>query len=167
MLAKRCRKRSKTGQISIRCFRFRRVPRPIRDAFLYPSTEEIDWGCTTDGGDIDDGLMASQIIVEESGTAGGLATGEEAYTLLDNRRLRNLILDELYELSSFCKMRSIELSQEDETRDQTGSSSCEGAVNLGWVARAARRTRAGRWRRELPAKRAECGRRELSVGGAS
>ena len=76
---------------------------------------EIDWGCTTDGGDIDDGLMASQIIVEESGTAGGLATGEEAYTLLDNRRLRNLILDELYELSSFCKMRSIELSQEEKS----------------------------------------------------
>jgi len=50
--------------------------------------------------------------LEESGTAGGVATGDEAYTLLDHRRLRNLILDELYELSSFCKMRSLELSQE-------------------------------------------------------
>ena len=67
---------------------------------------EIDWGSNEDEG------LASQIIVEESGTAGGVATGEEAYTLLDNRRLRNQILDELYELSSFCQMRSIELMQE-------------------------------------------------------
>ncbi len=74
---------------------------------------EIDWGSTTTDGDIDG--LASQIIVEESGTAGGVATGEEAYTLLDNRRLRNQILDELYELSSFCKMRSIELSQEEKS----------------------------------------------------
>ena len=35
-----------------------------------------------------------------------------AYCILDNRRLRNMVIDELNELSSFCKMRSIERSQE-------------------------------------------------------
>ena len=44
--------------------------------------------------------------------AGGTASGDEAYLILDNRNLRNKILDELNELSTFCKMRSLELSHE-------------------------------------------------------
>ena len=67
--------------------------------------EEIDWGDiivedTSSGNDIDwgdvDALdISSQIVIEDSGTAGGVASGDEAYLILDNRRLRNLVVDEL------------------------------------------------------------------------
>jgi len=64
----------------------------------------IDWGAVDD--------LATEIVIEDSGIAAGVASGIEAYCILDNRRLRNMVIDELNELSSFCKMRSIERSQE-------------------------------------------------------
>ncbi len=82
---------------------------------------DIDWGdiavdseepITVDWSAVDDDDLSSQIVLEDSGTAGGVATGTDAFCILDNLRLRNLLLDELTELSSFCKMRAIELSQE-------------------------------------------------------
>ena len=66
--------------------------------------QEIDWGAVDD--------ITSNIVIEESGTSGGVASGDEAYLILDNRRLRNSVIDELNELATFCKMKSIELSQE-------------------------------------------------------
>ena len=67
-------------------------------------TAEIDWGVGND----DD--LSCQIVLEDSGTSGGVATGNEAFCVLDNKRLRNLVLDELNELAVFCKTRCIELS---------------------------------------------------------
>jgi len=69
-------------------------------------TAEIDWGVTS--GEADD--LSAQIVLEDSGTAGGVATGNEAFSVLDNKRLRNLVLDELNELAVFCKTRCVELS---------------------------------------------------------
>jgi hypothetical protein len=83
------------------------------------AVEDIDWGdITVEDPESEMDCVAvvedvcSEIVIEESGTTGGIATGDEAYLLLDNRRLRNVVLDELHELSAFCKMRANELSQE-------------------------------------------------------
>ena len=82
---------------------------------------EIDWGdegvageggLPTDAIDWGDEDISAQIVVEDSGTSGGVATGSEAMTILDNLRLRNLVLDDLNELSVFCSLRRLELSQE-------------------------------------------------------
>ena len=71
---------------------------------------EIDFGsrdgCEIDYGDVD----VSAIVVEEGGLAGGVAKDEEALRLLDNRRTRALILDELDELSGFLTQRLVEKS---------------------------------------------------------
>ena len=66
--------------------------------------QDIDWSAVDD--------ISSNIVIEESGTSGGVASGDEAYLILDNRRLRNSVIDELNELATFCKMKSMELSQE-------------------------------------------------------
>ena len=82
-------------------------------------TPDIDWGDLvveeTDTGEIDWGIgdaedLSAQIVLEDSGTSGGVATGNEAFSILDNKRLRNLVLDELNELAVFCKIRCVELS---------------------------------------------------------
>ena len=71
---------------------------------------EIDFG-TEEGGDIDFGdVDVSAIVVEEGGLAGGVAKDEEALRMLDNRRTRALILDELEELSGFLTQRLVEKS---------------------------------------------------------
>jgi len=50
------------------------------------------------------------IVVEEGGLAGGVARDEEALSILDNRRTRTLILDELEELAAFLTQRLAEKS---------------------------------------------------------
>ena len=50
------------------------------------------------------------IVVEEGGLAGGVARDEEALSVLDNRRTRTLILDELEELAGFLSQRLAEKS---------------------------------------------------------
>ncbi len=50
----------------------------------------------------------SAIVVEAGGLAGGVARDEEALTLLDNRRTRALLLDELEELAGFLGQRLVE-----------------------------------------------------------
>merc|ERR1711988_1336171 len=52
-----------------------------------------------DFGDVD--VSSLGIVVEEGGLAGGVARDEEALSILDNRRTRTLILDELEELAAF------------------------------------------------------------------
>jgi hypothetical protein len=47
-------------------------------------------------------------VVEAGGLAGGVARDEEALTLLDNRRTRALLLDELEELVGFLTQRLVE-----------------------------------------------------------
>lgn len=80
---------------------------------------EIDWGA----GDVvenfdqeinfDISLEESGIVVEDAGMNGGVARDDEAFTLLDSPNYRDSILDELYELESFLKVRLYELSNED------------------------------------------------------
>ena len=48
--------------------------------------------------DINISLEESGIVVESSGTEGGVAKGMEAFTLLDNPNTRNTFIDELNEV---------------------------------------------------------------------
>ena len=71
---------------------------------------EIDFG-TENTGEIDFGdVDISSIVVEEGGMAGGVAKDEEALCILDNRRTRALIPDELEELNGFLTQRLAEKS---------------------------------------------------------
>ncbi|KZC07753.1 CDK5 regulatory subunit-associated protein 3, partial [Dufourea novaeangliae] len=80
---------------------------------------EIDWG---DGnvvedapGDIDYNisLEESGIVVEAAGHEGGVATGTEAYTILDNPTTRSDFINQLFELESFLKLRLYEFKVDD------------------------------------------------------
>jgi len=62
--------------------------------------------CATCGGH----RHISAIVVEEGGLAGGVARDEEALSILDNRRTRTLIIDELEELAGFLSQRLAEKS---------------------------------------------------------
>eukprot|EP00096_Caligus_rogercresseyi_P007023 TRINITY_DN2428_c0_g1_i1.p1 TRINITY_DN2428_c0_g1~~TRINITY_DN2428_c0_g1_i1.p1 ORF type:complete len:516 (+),score=165.94 TRINITY_DN2428_c0_g1_i1:71-1618(+) len=82
------------------------------------STGEIDWGDLGSGEestaqeveiDWDAVEMGESIIVEEGGIDGGVARNEEALSLLDNRRTRTLLLDELHELECFLEQREADM----------------------------------------------------------
>lgn len=84
---------------------------------------EIDWGNISneaneptfnEGIDFNISLEESGIVVEETGLDGGVAKGADAFTLLDNPRTRNQIIDELMELQAFLKMRLYEMSGEND-----------------------------------------------------
>lgn len=70
-----------------------------------PAAQEIDFNIS---------LEESGIVVEQTGIDGGVAKGNDAYTLLDNPRTRNQTIDELLELESFLKMRLFEMSSEND-----------------------------------------------------
>lgn len=78
---------------------------------------DIDWGISTvespgeTGNEIDFSisLEESGIVVECSGTKGGVARDTEALTLLDNLTTRNMFIDDLSELESFLKVRLCEM----------------------------------------------------------
>jgi len=68
---------------------------------------EIDFGDTENLGDI--------ITVEEAGLEnpeGGIATGNEAMSVMDNHATRNIFIDELMEVLSFLEQRLVEMSVE-------------------------------------------------------
>lgn len=69
---------------------------------------EGDSSDVIDFGDVD--VSSLGIVVEEGGLAGGVARDEEALSILDNRRTRTLILDELEELAAFLTQRLAEKS---------------------------------------------------------
>ena len=81
---------------------------------------DIDWGGIEGDGqalgediDFSISLEESGIVVEEAGTSGGVAKGDEAYTLLDSPAYRESFINELLELEAFLKMRLYELSTAD------------------------------------------------------
>lgn len=77
------------------------------------SGAEIDFGEGDDGVVLDlDGLDTSAIVVEDGGIQGGVAKDQEALSMLDNRRTRTIIVDELEELSGFLTQRLVEVSSE-------------------------------------------------------
>lgn len=51
-------------------------------------------------------LEEAGIVVEGGGHEGGVASGTDALTVLDNPRTRNALLDELVELEAFLKVLS-------------------------------------------------------------
>ncbi|XP_023305440.2 CDK5RAP3-like protein [Lucilia cuprina] len=92
------------------------------------STGGIDFGEGVEsGGDIDWGIESTPaeaveinfdipieeygIVVEGAGMDGGIAKGDQAYTLLDSPNYRERFTDELYELEAFLRMRLYELRQ--------------------------------------------------------
>ena len=66
---------------------------------------EIDWDNVEGLGSKEDAI---DIVIEESGVEGGVARGNDAFSILDNRRTRNMILDELHELEAFYSQRITE-----------------------------------------------------------
>ena len=79
--------------------------------------DDIDWDIVTaeDGGVGVEGSEEEGVVItlEESGNEGGVARDSDALTLLDNRKTRNLILDELHELQAFYIQRKAEMSASD------------------------------------------------------
>lgn len=91
------------------------------------SGEGIDFGDAGEGVDIDWGIESTPaeaveinfdipveeygIVVEGAGMDGGVARGDQAYTLLDSPNYRERFTDELYELEAFLRMRCYELRQ--------------------------------------------------------
>ena len=74
---------------------------------------EIDWGHVNEEqieeGDIEYNIsLESGIVVEADGNDGGVATGKEALTILDNPSTRNDFIDQLFELEAFLKLRLYE-----------------------------------------------------------
>ncbi|XP_077282758.1 CDK5RAP3 protein homolog [Temnothorax americanus] len=58
-------------------------------------------------------LEESGIVVEASGHEGGVATGSEAYTILDNPTTRSEFINQLFELEAFMKLRLYEFRGDD------------------------------------------------------
>ncbi|XP_015117127.1 CDK5 regulatory subunit-associated protein 3 [Diachasma alloeum] len=81
---------------------------------------EIDWGNVADvdeegHGDAVDfniSLEESGIVVEAAGHEGGIATGTEALTILDNPKTRSDFINQLLELEAFLKLRLYELKSD-------------------------------------------------------
>lgn len=79
-------------------------------------TGDIDWGIEsspTEGVEINFDIPIEEygIVVEGAGMDGGIAKGDQAYTILDSPNYRERFTDELYELESFLRMRLYELRQ--------------------------------------------------------
>lgn len=70
---------------------------------------EIDWGHD----DVVNNAL-QDIVVEGGGVSGGVARDAEALTILDNRRTRTAILDDLTELQCFLEQRLVEVKSIDE-----------------------------------------------------
>ncbi|KAL0125837.1 hypothetical protein PUN28_004713 [Cardiocondyla obscurior] len=66
--------------------------------------EEIDYNIS---------LEESGIVVEAVGREGGMATGSEAYTILDNPITRSEFINQLFELEAFLKLRLYEFKGDD------------------------------------------------------
>lgn len=92
------------------------------DFAVTPMSEgDIDWGTLNtieddfeivDHVDLDINLEESGIVVEKSGLDGGVAKGNDAYSILDNPRTQDLISNDLMELKAFLNMRLYEMSGE-------------------------------------------------------
>ncbi|XP_076034659.1 CDK5 regulatory subunit-associated protein 3 isoform X2 [Oratosquilla oratoria] len=84
------------------------------------TTGEIDWGnlATEEAQGINWGVgeegetSTVDIIVEDSGVAGGVAKDAEALSVLGNPKTRNQFIDELLELEGFLTQRNYELQSE-------------------------------------------------------
>ncbi|KAF5296397.1 hypothetical protein FQA39_LY12516 [Lamprigera yunnana] len=96
------------------------------DNIQIPSDKnEIDWGIsnTEDGFeivehcDLDVNLDETGIVVERSGNDGGIACGNEAYSVLDNPVTRERFLNDLMELEAFLLLRLYEKTNDSDLLD--------------------------------------------------
>lgn len=62
--------------------------------------------------DLDGKIEEAPVIIDNSGNDIGIARGNEAYTVLDNPKTRDLFLKDLSELEAFLAMRLLEMSNE-------------------------------------------------------
>merc|ERR1719239_1934976 len=95
--------------------------------------DEIDFGEseTVESDAIDfSAVDMSDIVVEEGGMAGGVAKDAEALSLLDNRRTRAIIIDELEELRGFLEQRLVESTAEGSKYSLVSSGSQESEASL-------------------------------------
>ena len=76
------------------------------------ASADIDWSASIEAAG--DYVAMAEIVVEDGGISGGIARDSEALSLLDNRRTRTMILDELTELHVFLEQRLVELQQMEE-----------------------------------------------------
>ncbi|KAG7203765.1 hypothetical protein KM043_013788 [Ampulex compressa] len=80
---------------------------------------DIDWGDgDAEAAAVEDinyniSLEESGIVVEAAGHEGGTATGNEAYTVLDNPTTRTDFINQLFELEAFLKLRLYEFKNDD------------------------------------------------------
>lgn len=77
---------------------------------------DIDWGVESTPAEaveinFDIPIEEYGIVVEGAGMDGGIAKGDQAYSLLDSPNYRERFADELYELEAFLSMRLCELRQ--------------------------------------------------------
>lgn len=83
---------------------------------------DIDWGAPEEAAvnaneiDFNVSLEESGIVVEGDGNAGGVARGDEAYSIFDSPVYREKFINELLELEAFLKMRMYELSTADKVQ---------------------------------------------------
>ena len=98
--------------------------------------DEIDFGESSEAPPCDDAPIdfsavdMSDIVVEEGGMAGGVARDEEALRLLDNRRTRAIIIDELEELRGFLEQRLVECAGEGSKYSLVSGGSQESEASL-------------------------------------
>jgi hypothetical protein len=95
------------------------------------SGAEIDFGEGDDGVVLDlDDIDTSAIVVEDGGIQGGVAKDQEALSLLDNRRTRTIIVDELEELSGFLTQRLVEVTSDNAKFDLVSGEQSEDPKTL-------------------------------------
>ncbi|KAJ6623918.1 CDK5RAP3-like protein [Pseudolycoriella hygida] len=83
------------------------------DDIVVQDDDGIDWGDVSDVAVVGDiSLEESGIVVAGSGLDGGVARGNEAFTVLDNPLHRDQFLDEIFELQAFLMMRLYELKSD-------------------------------------------------------
>lgn len=81
---------------------------------------DIDWGEMDggDGGEVGTDIdwdavgISCDVQIESDGVEGGVARDADALSLLDNRKTRNLLLDDLHELECFLIQRHFEVSDD-------------------------------------------------------
>uniref|UniRef100_U5EMN2 Putative cdk5 activator-binding protein n=1 Tax=Corethrella appendiculata TaxID=1370023 RepID=U5EMN2_9DIPT len=81
---------------------------------------DIDWGeienANSNEIDFNISLEESGIVVESTGTTGGVAKNEEALTVLDSPIYKEQFINELLELEAFLKIRLYELNSSDKAQ---------------------------------------------------
>uniref|UniRef100_A0A182NBZ5 Uncharacterized protein n=1 Tax=Anopheles dirus TaxID=7168 RepID=A0A182NBZ5_9DIPT len=93
----------------------------VPDGAVELEVGDIDWGVAEPAADenvidFNISLEESGIVVEGDGNLGGVAKGDEAYTVLDAQQYRDRFINDLLELQLFLKMRLHQLGSTDKAQ---------------------------------------------------